>query len=79
MGTESQVYRALQQYLDRLPGGFPAAESGVDISILKHFFTPEEARVALQLSMKPEPLKRIYNRVKKSGNYRTAWGKLLQD
>lgn len=67
MDTENQVYRDLQQYLDRLPGGFPAAKSGVDIRILKHFFTPEEAKVALQLSMKSEPLKRIHNRVKKSG------------
>jgi electron transport complex protein RnfB len=67
MDTESQVYRELQKYLNRLPDGFPPAESGVDVKVLQHFFTPEEAGIALQLSMKPEPLKRIYSRVKKSG------------
>ena len=67
MDTENQIYRDLQKYLDRMPNGFPEAESGVDIRLLKRLFTPEEARVAMQLSMKPEPLKRIYNRVKKSG------------
>jgi ferredoxin len=67
MDTESQVYRNLQRYLDRLPGGFPEVESGLDISLLKRFFTPEEAGLAMQLSMKPEPLERIYSRVRKSG------------
>jgi Na+-translocating ferredoxin:NAD+ oxidoreductase subunit B len=67
MDNESQIYRDLQRYLDRLPGGFPEVESGLDISLLKRFFTPEEAGLAMQLSMKPEPLERIYNRVRKSG------------
>jgi electron transport complex protein RnfB len=67
MDNESRIYRDLQRYLDRLPGGFPEVESGLDISLLKRFFIPEEARLAMQLSMKPEPLERIYNRVRKSG------------
>jgi len=67
MAIESQVYRDLQKHLDRLPIRYPATESGVEIRILKHLFTPEEAKIALQLSMIPEPVKRIYRRVKKSG------------
>ena len=67
MSTENQVYRDLQKYLDRLPGGFPEVESGLDISLLKRFFTPEEAGMATQLSMRPEPLERIYHRVRESG------------
>jgi electron transport complex protein RnfB len=67
MDTEEQVYRDLQRYLDRLPSGFPQVESGVDIRLLKRFFTPDEAEIAMQLSMKPEPLMRIYNRVKNTG------------
>ncbi len=67
MDKTEQVYRALQRYLDRLPSGFPQVESGLDIKLLKRFFTPEEASIAMQLSMKPEPLQRIYTRVKKSG------------
>jgi Fe-S-cluster-containing hydrogenase component 2 len=67
METEDSIYRQLQKCLDRLPAGFPEVESGLDIRLLKHLFTPEEAKLATQLSMKPEPLRRIHGRVKKSG------------
>jgi electron transport complex protein RnfB len=65
METENQIYRSLQKHLDRLPGGFPEVASGLDIKLLKRFFTPEEAEVTMQLSMKPEPLSRIYRRLKR--------------
>lgn len=45
------TYRQLQHHLDQLPIGFPATESGVEIEILEYFFTPEEAQVALCLSL----------------------------
>lgn len=67
MTTETQAYRDLQKYLDRLPIRFPVTASGVEIRILKHLFTPEEAKIALHLSLIPEPVKRIHKRVKKSG------------
>ena len=67
MTTESQVYRALQKHLDELPIGYPPTESGVEIRILKHLFTPEEAKIATQLPMIPEPLDQIYKRMKKTG------------
>ncbi|MGD9142460.1 MAG: 4Fe-4S binding protein [Dehalococcoidia bacterium] len=67
MDNEDMIYRYLQQHMDRLPGGFPAVESGLDITLLKHFFTPDEAGIALQLSMKPEPLDKIHRRVTNSG------------
>ena len=67
MDSESQVYRDLQKHLDRMPISYPATKSGVEIRILKHLFTPEEAKIALELSMLPEPVERIYKRVKKSG------------
>jgi electron transport complex protein RnfB len=67
MDNEDQIYRDLQKYLDRLPIGYPATKSGVEIRILRHLFTPEEAKIALQLSMIAEPIERIYQRVKKSG------------
>jgi electron transport complex protein RnfB len=67
MAVEDKVYRDLQRYLDRMPGGFPAVDSGLDIRLLKRFFTPEEAEMAMQLSMKPEPLARIHSRVKDKG------------
>ena len=58
------LYRLLQQHLDRMPVGFPATESGVEIRILRHLFTPEEAAIALELSAIPEPVAVIYRRLK---------------
>ena len=37
------VYTRLREHLDRLPAGFPATESGVELRILKRLFTPDEA------------------------------------
>ncbi len=78
MDNEKVIYRRLQQHQDRLPGGFPEVASGLDIKILKHFFTPEEAEVAMQLSMKPEPLARVYRRLKKSGRTAEELKQLLE-
>jgi electron transport complex protein RnfB len=60
--TADDVYRDLQRHLDGLPVGFPRTESGVEIRILKHLFTPEEAALAKHLSLVPEPLSRIHPR-----------------
>ena len=67
MNAETETYRDLQKHLDKLPVGYPTTESGVEIRILKHLFTPEEAKIAVQLSMIPEPVRRIHKRVKKTG------------
>ncbi len=76
--TEPEVYRDLQRHLDRLPIGFPPTESGVEIRILKHLFTPEEARLATRLSMLPESLSRIHKRVRRSGVSTSELEKLLE-
>lgn len=68
MDGETQLYRDLQKFLDTLPGGFPAADSGADIRLLQHLFTPEEARVALYLTMKPETAAQIRQRMAEDGN-----------
>ncbi|HOP63737.1 MAG TPA: 4Fe-4S binding protein [Spirochaetota bacterium] len=64
METDDLVYRKLQKHLDRMPVGFPESESGAEINILKELFTPEEAEIALELSMLPESASRIYPRLK---------------
>jgi Pyruvate/2-oxoacid:ferredoxin oxidoreductase delta subunit len=66
MATES-VYRRLQQHIDNMPIAFPATESGVELRILEHLFTPEEAEMALHLSAIPEPIEKIHSRAKKTG------------
>jgi NAD-dependent dihydropyrimidine dehydrogenase PreA subunit len=58
------VYRKLQQHLDRMPIGFPASKSGIEIKILKQLFTPEEAELTLELSALPETVKVIHARFK---------------
>ena len=39
MDTEDRLYRYLQEFLDTLPGGFSATNSGSDIRLLKCLFT----------------------------------------
>lgn len=79
MASNVDVYRDLQRHLDRLPAGFPPTGSGVEIRILRHLFTPEEARMAIELSMLPESVERIYKRVKKTGMSKDEVEKMLDD
>ncbi len=68
MGSESSVYRYLQKHLDKMPVSFPATQSGSELRMLQHFYTPEEARVATLLPpLRLEPLDRIYRRSVRKG------------
>jgi Pyruvate/2-oxoacid:ferredoxin oxidoreductase delta subunit len=67
MKSNADVYRQLQRHIDNMPVAFPESESGLDINLLKHLFTPEEAKIALELSALPEPLERVHKRLKKTG------------
>jgi electron transport complex protein RnfB len=49
-----KVFKRLAKHLDNLPGGFPPTESGVELRILRHLFTPEEAAMAVKLTLIPE-------------------------
>ncbi len=62
--TDQDVYRQLQQHLDRMPVGFPATASGVELRILRRLFTPDEAWLALQLSALAEPPATIHRRAR---------------
>ena len=57
-----EVYKGLREFLHKLPGGYPETESGVEIKILKKLFTPEEAEMAMCLTMLPEPASAIAGR-----------------
>lgn len=59
MSPKDGIYRRLQQHLDRQAVGFPAARSGAELRLLKRLFTPEEAKLALQLSYQPAPIGQI--------------------
>jgi Na+-translocating ferredoxin:NAD+ oxidoreductase subunit B len=51
----SDVYARLREHLDNLPSGFPSTASGVEMRILKRLFTPDEAALALNVTIKLEP------------------------
>jgi ferredoxin len=56
------VYHRLAQHLDDLPGGFPATDEGVELRILKRLFTPEQAELALRLTLIPEEARVVARR-----------------
>ena len=57
------IYRKLAQHLDDMPGGFPSTESGVELRILRRLFTPEEATLALSLTLLPEEPAHVARRI----------------
>jgi len=54
ISMETDLYKRLACHLDRLPGGFPPTDSGVELQILKRLFSPEEARLARHLTLLSE-------------------------
>jgi predicted transcriptional regulator len=77
LSETDHVYRKLQIELDRMPIGFPATESGVEIKLLKCLYTPEEAELTCHLSMWIESFKHLYKRMKKKGMSKTKLYTLL--
>ena len=65
MSNSIEIYRYLQEHLDKLPIGFPSTESGVEIRILKRLFTPDEAEIALKMNFEYESAEAIQNRIKR--------------
>ena len=58
------TYRKLQQHLDKMPVGYPATESGIEVQILKYLFSPEQAEIALTLGFYPEKVKKLHRKLK---------------
>lgn len=56
------IYRRLQQVLDILPNGFPEADDGVEIKILKRIFTEEDAEIFCILRLTYETAEQISER-----------------
>jgi electron transport complex protein RnfB len=50
-----QAYRKLAEHLDRLPGGFASDGKGGELRVLATLFTPEEAELAVHLTLDREP------------------------
>ena len=58
------IYENLAEHLDNLPGGFPRTTSGVEIRILRRLFTPDEAKLALHLTLIPKEPRVVARRAK---------------
>ncbi len=67
MDTRLTVYRSLQKRIDDLPVPFPATQAGVELRLLRHLFSPEEAVVACELSAVGESVSKIQRRIQKKG------------
>jgi len=47
----TQTFLRLAQYLDKLPAGYPASDSGIEIRILQNLFSEQEAELAVHLTL----------------------------
>ncbi len=67
MQHHEDVYQRLRREIDKMPIAYPSARSGVELRLLRHLFTPEEAEVAVHLNILPESVSRIRARLGKNG------------
>ena len=75
----SDVYQRLADYLDNLPAGFPPTETGVELRILKRLFSQQEAEIAPGLTMMPEPVAAIAQRMAEmKPNWILCWRRCLK-
>ena len=58
----TDVYNELRNFLDSIPNGFPASETGIEIKILKKIFTEEEAALFVKLRLRFETAEQISER-----------------
>jgi Fe-S-cluster-containing hydrogenase component 2 len=61
---DDMVFQRLAKHLDDLPAGFPATKDDLDMRLLKRLFTPEEAELAIHLTLIPETANVIAFRAK---------------
>ena len=61
------VYRELQKHLDKMPVGYPATKTGVELRLLKQLFTPEQARIALAVDYRFRTVEQIHEQLQDPG------------
>jgi Na+-translocating ferredoxin:NAD+ oxidoreductase subunit B len=58
-----EVYQILAEHLDTLPQRFPTnTDTGLELKVLRHIFSPEEAEMATHLKPMPESVSDIAER-----------------
>ncbi len=58
-----QIYTRLREHIDSMPAGYPATDSGAEIKMLKKFYTPLQAQIALSIGPMPETAQAIAARL----------------
>lgn len=56
---ERDRYKKLAEHMDRLPGGFPPQKNETHLRLLEYLFSPEEAELAVHLTLDREKVKTI--------------------
>lgn len=79
MAENPDVYRNLQEHLDKMPVGFPATQSGVEINLLKTIFSPEEAKIATNLDYKYKTVDEILEATKKEVSSKDELKRILNE
>jgi ferredoxin len=59
---DDPIYKKLAERLDTVPNGYPATDSGVELKLLAKLYTPEEADLALKLTLTTESADQIAQR-----------------
>jgi electron transport complex protein RnfB len=54
-----EIYTRLREHIDSMPAGYPATDSGAEIKMLKNFYTPLQAQIALSIGPMPETAQAI--------------------
>ena len=73
----SNVYEKLRERLDKFPQGFPKTESGVELEILQHLFTSDEAE--LMLHLRPFPPENVATIAERTGKDKTELRETLHE
>jgi len=79
MSNNGLIYRQLQLHLDKQPVGYPKTLSGVELKVLKHIFSPEEAELALLLDYRFRPAGYVMEQLNNPGLTEDELGKKLID
>jgi len=79
MAAENDAYRKLQEHLDKMPVGYPATKSGVEINLLKAVFTPEQARIATHLDYKHKTVDQIFKTAKEEVGSKEKLKRILDE
>jgi ferredoxin len=59
----SDLYDQLAMHLNKLPIPFPSTDTGIELEILRNWFNPQQAKIALKMNGFPEPVPTIAKRL----------------